>query len=42
MADKYLLSIDTVKTFKIFCFATYFLANLTEIYGMLHGIDDPF
>ena len=30
------------RLFKIFCFATYFLANLTEIYGMLHGIDDPF
>ena len=30
------------RLFKIFCFATYFLTNLTEIYGILHGIDDPF
>ena len=30
------------RLFKIFCFATYFLTNLTEMYGILHGIDDPF
>lgn len=30
------------RLFKIFCFATNFLTNLTEIYGILHGIHDPF
>ena len=30
------------RLFKIFCFSTYFLTNLTEMYGILHGIDDPF